>query len=462
MAPTDDAPSLLALLSSPAFGKPLVGSLSEDASNLGELYPDWQDLVRRRAVRSILSIPVRGSNGVMGCLTLGCLDPLIWEEQWWYGGMQLLSGWAATVLSQHQPTGCIDFFEQLLQAEDLSALAAAFVHCLPASLHGEDLGGKVEARLALVSSRLIRALVYVNEPGSIYNSSQELQRLMQPDRGSASRLAQMEKPMPGASWSPRPLFPVPATAPAGSAVLSMARLRRNSAGSSDSDKEGEKEREGGDKDSVTAAVMRLRRAMSCLPSESGGSSILNTAPAAVFDLESNTAAAAEEEDSSASPQTLEPAERNGDSPSGSLPQIGRLMSRSLSTGHRNNSSAVQTAAAIASTIRRIRRRSSTVTAAGAAAAGLLHIGDSTGGDGAGGHRTSALSSGSFALAYSGNHALPASRRFFGNCVSIPTDGTLLMSALEAGDVMTVNDSLVYLGRKRVVGGGEGGGRVIVL
>ena len=37
-----------------------------------------------------------------------------------------------------------------------------------------------------------------------------------------------------------------------------------------------------------------------------------------------------------------------------------------------------------------------------------------------------------------------------HCITIPTDGTLMMSALEAGEVMIVKDSLVYLGRKRLV------------
>ena len=164
--------SLNAVIESPQG--PITGFLSEDAANLAELHPDWQDLVRRRALRSIISIPICGTRGVVGCLTLGCFSFVRWEEQWWYGGLKLLSGWATSMLSLYKPINCLDFFEQLNQARDLGSLASAIVNRLPSSLHGEDLGGKVETRLALVSSTLTRAMVYSNEPLTCYNSREEL------------------------------------------------------------------------------------------------------------------------------------------------------------------------------------------------------------------------------------------------------------------------------------------------
>ena len=412
------------------------GSLSEDASNLGELHRDWQDLVRRRAVRSILSIPVRGSNGVTGCLTLGCLDPLIWEEQWWYGGMQLLSGWATTVLSQHQPTGCIDFFEQLLQAEDLSALAAAFVHCLPASLHGEDLGGKVEARLALVSSRLTRALVYASEPGSIYNSSQELQRLMLTEaEGSSysSRLAQMDSS---------------ALPPGHDKLPPLIQIRDSSYEEGDPDAPSSSEHGGEhqteEKDSVAAAVQRLRRGM-------GSRAIIQKPPGAPTDFSIPRSAAS---CSAASLAGSSGAGTSDDDPP-LRPAAGRAMSRSISTGQ--SASAARAAAAAAAVIRRGSRRTTLITAAGASAAGLMHIGDGPMDSDRPSHESSSMVSSHSSGHIQGLWSAQRRKLRVPNCINIPTDGTLLMSALEAGDVMTVKDSLVYLGRKRVVGGAEGGG-----
>ena len=157
VSPVEKPSSLNALIASPL--SPISGSLSEDASNLAELHPDWQDLVKRRSLRSIISIPIRGTRGIVGCLTLGSSShPVQWEEQWWYGGLGLLNGWATSALSQYNPVSCLDFFEQLNKAKDLGALASAVVNYLPASLYGEDLGGKVETRFALVSSHLTRAL----------------------------------------------------------------------------------------------------------------------------------------------------------------------------------------------------------------------------------------------------------------------------------------------------------------
>ena len=462
VAATDEAPSLSALLAS---GKPVTGYVSEDASNLGELHPDWQDLVRRRALRSIISIPVRGTPGLQGTLTLGCMDAGQWEDQWWYGGMQLLNGWAASALSQHQPASCLDFFEEILQAKNFGQLAAAFVHSLPASLHGEDLGGRVEARLALVSSHLTHALVYAIDPGSIYNSSQELQRIMMTERASmgSSTKHSKQKEHSAQSFLPKANARDKSSSDELTGEIAMQRLPRSDSTCSDDSEDagregmevageaagGDGDSSGGDavgeKDSVAEAVNRLRRAITSLPE---GSGLLQTAPADIFvpSRPANPEAQTSSESASQVEVSVGIEGISGDQ-SGEVLPLGRLISRSVSSGHRQGSAAVQTAAAIAATIRRIKRRSSVITAAGAAAAGLLHIGDGGSGDIAL-TRTSA-SSGSFAFSGS-NQQLQQPAPRAATCVSIPTDGTLLMSALEAGDVMTVKDSLVYLGRKRVV------------
>ena len=415
VAPVSHASSFSALISDPSVIKPITDSLSEDASNLAELHPDWQDLVRRRALRSIISIPIRKQSVLLGCLTLGSLDPVDWDEQWWYGGLQLISSWAMTALSQNESISCLSFFEQVNVADSLGALATAFVHSLPDSLNGMDLGGKVETRLALVSSHLTRALVYANEPGSVYDSREDLQRLMMTDP-SGTRLAKMTR----TQTSVGPLFQrssLPSLSPSlsyGESFLNSIENMEQKSSSESSEEEGYKEdflSEGNVKeDSVMEAVLRLRQSLSTSPGESKSRDLSAVS------------------------------EAYGTRPSGSnsSPQV-NVIEKGTSSGasrgqHRSANSGPQrrVSAHISSTIRRIQRRSSTVITVGAAAAGLLQIGDSNE------DLEQQIAAG---YGISRQHSNVNTRSSI--CVTIPTDGTLMMSALEAGEVMTVKNSLCY-------------------
>lgn len=120
---------------------PQSAFLREDASNLHELPPDWQALAARRALRSILVIPVWSSSGALqGSLCLATVEPVVWEEQWWYVGLQLLVGWASGVLTQHAQSSCIEVLEEVLLAQDLTAIGTAFVRTLPQALQWSHLG----------------------------------------------------------------------------------------------------------------------------------------------------------------------------------------------------------------------------------------------------------------------------------------------------------------------------------
>ena len=357
-------------VSDPSSNKPITGFISEDASNLAELHPDWQDLVRRRALRSIISIPIRKQSGLVGCLTMGCLDPVDWEEQWWYGGLQLLSGWAVTVLSTYRTISHLDFFKQLYEAENLSALAAAFVHTFPDSLHSQDLGCKVELRLALVSSNMTRALVYSQDPRANYNSIQDRQRIMTSDSNSTllAKMAKMDWPQPVGSSLPKAGH-VPLPSSDSSTFLNSMEhlvLCKNTESRDDNvSKDGLPVKE----DSVLEAVIRLRQSISPSPFETLGIIPLN---ATVLE---------EEADSSGSTSTNSSGSKSTD-----IPQVGKEhrevekpggglsgnMHQSLGFGSQRRASAL-----IASTISKIKHRVTATSMAGAAAAGLLQIGDSS-------------------------------------------------------------------------------------
>ncbi len=159
---TSAAPSLVALLARGSRAPPNTSLVLEDASNLASLPADQQALVRSRALRSILSIPictappspsatstllinhhhhhlrppssghVSGPNAVsgaavsasqgasnvpvglpppgastLGCLTFGSQDPIVWEDERWFPGLQLLIAWTSGVLSRQRSTNSL-------------------------------------------------------------------------------------------------------------------------------------------------------------------------------------------------------------------------------------------------------------------------------------------------------------------------------------------------------------------
>lgn len=164
VTPIAQAPSLQALLAGPT-GQPLLSTLAEDASDLHLMHSDWQKLVRRAALRCVVNIPIESAMGVGrpdGCLTLGFQEPVDWDEQWWFRGIGLLRGWLAGLLSQQLKLRDLDLAEAMLAASDLTSLARCFVHQMPEVLRRVH-GAAAEVRLAVVSSRMVRARVYIDD-----------------------------------------------------------------------------------------------------------------------------------------------------------------------------------------------------------------------------------------------------------------------------------------------------------
>lgn len=96
---------------------------------------DWVPLCRDRGLRSLMCLPLLASNGAgacVGALSMGCTEPMDWQSQWWTPSLQLITGWAASALTQTRAMQRAAFFEALSTAPDLDSLAATVVHALPA------------------------------------------------------------------------------------------------------------------------------------------------------------------------------------------------------------------------------------------------------------------------------------------------------------------------------------------
>lgn len=153
---------------------------STQSLNGSHIPQDWQVLVRRHNIQALACIPVKTSLGdLVGCLTVGSVQPLVWEEQWWWrAGLPLLRGWALGVLSSWAQVHCLDVVARVLQAPNIDAMAAAFVHVLPEALNPEC-PHLLDVRLALVSAKLSHAVVFTREAGSNPRGASSQQLLQQ-------------------------------------------------------------------------------------------------------------------------------------------------------------------------------------------------------------------------------------------------------------------------------------------
>lgn len=153
---------------------------STQSLNGSHIPQDWQVLVRRHNIQALACIPVKTALGdLVGCLTVGSVQPLVWEEQWWWrAGLPLLRGWALGVLSNWAQVHCLDVVARVLQAPNIDAMAAAFVHVLPEALNPEC-PHLLDVRLALVSAKLSHAVVFTREAGSNPRGASSQQLLQQ-------------------------------------------------------------------------------------------------------------------------------------------------------------------------------------------------------------------------------------------------------------------------------------------
>ncbi|KAG2499690.1 hypothetical protein HYH03_002625 [Edaphochlamys debaryana] len=127
---------------------------------------DWQMLYREKGMRSFTCMPVTATNGsstVVGCLSFGSTEPLDWSCQFWTASTKLITGWAAGAITTTRATARAVFYSRLFGAADLDSLARAFAYDMPIFLADGAAGPGTalpEVRLALVSSRLQHAVVY--------------------------------------------------------------------------------------------------------------------------------------------------------------------------------------------------------------------------------------------------------------------------------------------------------------
>eukprot|EP00798_Chlamydomonas_sp_ICE-L_P011026 gene11026-18627_t len=139
------------------------GSRLFSSSMGGTLPKDWRQVARDKGLRSMLCCPVYSSSDpttIVGCLSFGMMEAVAWKEVWWYSSMLLITGWAASAITESRFVARACMFERLLGAETINELAASVVYGIPNFLKDVSLG-QVEARLALVSSTLSQAIVYV-------------------------------------------------------------------------------------------------------------------------------------------------------------------------------------------------------------------------------------------------------------------------------------------------------------
>ncbi|GLI69917.1 hypothetical protein VaNZ11_014643 [Volvox africanus] len=127
---------------------------------------DWQLMNRERGMRAFACLPVSATNGsgtIIGCLSLGSMEPLDWSRQFWAGSSRLITGWAASAITTTRATARATFYSRLFCAMNLDGLARAFAYDMPVFLADGAAGPGTalpEVRLALVSSRLQHAVVY--------------------------------------------------------------------------------------------------------------------------------------------------------------------------------------------------------------------------------------------------------------------------------------------------------------
>ncbi|PNH07658.1 Ankyrin repeat domain-containing protein [Tetrabaena socialis] len=83
---------------------------------------DWQLLWREKGLRALACLPVTATNGsttVVGCLSLGAVEPLDWGRQFWMPSARLLTGWAAGAITTTRAIARATFYSGLFAAENL-------------------------------------------------------------------------------------------------------------------------------------------------------------------------------------------------------------------------------------------------------------------------------------------------------------------------------------------------------
>ncbi|KXZ50296.1 hypothetical protein GPECTOR_17g935 [Gonium pectorale] len=151
-------------LSSPAGGP--VASPGPGIVPVSAWPLDWQLLHREKGMRSFMCLPVSAANGsgtVIGCISFGSVEPMDWNRQFWASSTRLITGWAAGAITTTRATARASFYSRLCGAADLTGLARAFAYDMPVFLSDGAAGPGTalpEVRLALVSSRLQHAVVY--------------------------------------------------------------------------------------------------------------------------------------------------------------------------------------------------------------------------------------------------------------------------------------------------------------
>jgi hypothetical protein len=130
-------------------------------------------------LQSFLAVPIiaSGSAGsIIGALSFGLTSITDWGLAWWMSSIQLLCGWAAGALPQNRSTARATFFDALWGAGSLQELGSVFVQQLPSAM-ADQAQHKLEARLALVSSRVASCVMFAGAPDS--RTSQERQQQQQ-------------------------------------------------------------------------------------------------------------------------------------------------------------------------------------------------------------------------------------------------------------------------------------------
>lgn len=130
-------------------------------------------------MQSFLAVPIiaSGSAGsIIGALSFGLTSITDWGLAWWMSSIQLLCGWAAGALPQNRSTARATFFDALWGASSLQELGSVFVQQLPSAM-ADQAQHKLEARLALVSSRVASCVMFAGAPDS--RTSQERQQQQQ-------------------------------------------------------------------------------------------------------------------------------------------------------------------------------------------------------------------------------------------------------------------------------------------
>jgi hypothetical protein len=419
----------------------------------------------RQAQSSLFPLPT-SPNPAYPETPAGSTDAVDWKDQWWSCGLPLLKNWALLVLSQHQNQSHLCMWDEVSSSTSIMQMSQAILANTTSAMNYHT-QSRVEVRLVLVSSSLARALVFVPPPadaqaglstaslhaslvsGSLSGVSEGLmhssvssvqeegaggdegeewaagpQEVRGPERGAAAGA--------GAGGSERP------AAPAGSSERAEAESSSRPPG-----------RAAGSAPAPSGGSARARgRPGPTGPHGGGGNSGCPASPSAAGSTPPGRHL----------PSRLDsptpPIDRTSEAPEpgapGSAPQPAEPSPRSRSVAR------VDPSARPSAGQDRSSHTSATPPASGPQAAMPVPGGAQMR------WRKPGTRRGSTSLLKIGDHSVtlslmsmqesqPAAPQSTGpQCIPILTDSTLLMNALEAGDVMTINDCSSYQGSKRVL------------